>query len=247
MNTSYDEDQNNLRYAEYVLGVLDADARASVTHEVATSDEVAVAVALWQRRLTPLVDALPEVTPSEDVWTRIRQELSWDAPRGTTRPGSFWSNARPWQWLSVAASLVAAFCVVMLLRAPVREAHEAGHVAVMVSSIRQDNGVTDWTATMDLDRKQIVVVPATTPSVPTGRSTQLWLIPAGGAPISVGVFAPDTTAVLPLSAQLLAKLGPTAVLAVSVEPPGGSPTGQPTGPVIAKGAISGAPAPAVAG
>jgi anti-sigma-K factor RskA len=111
----------------------------------------------------------------------------------------------------------------------------------MVSSIRQDNGVTDWTATMDLDRKQIVVVPASIPAVPNGRSTQLWLIPAGKAPISVGVFVPDHAAVLPLSAQLLAQLGPTASLAVSYEPPGGSPTGQPTGMVIAKGAISGAP------
>jgi len=39
---------------------------------------------------------------------------------------------------------------------------------------------------------------------------------------------------------MVARLGPTALLAVSVEPPGGSPTGQPTGPVIAKGAIGGA-------
>jgi len=247
MNTSHDEDQNELRYAEYVLGVLDADARASIAHEVALSEEAATAVALWQGRLTPLVEALPEVTPSEDVWTRIRHALSWDAPRRTPRPVSFWSSARPWRWLSAAASLVAVFCIAMLWRAPVRVSHEAGHVAVMVSSIRQDNGITDWTATMDLDRKQIVVVPATATSVPTGRSTQLWLIPAGGAPISVGVFAPDTTAVLPLSAQLLARVGPTAALAVSVEPPGGSPTGQPTGPVIAKGALSGVPSPAVAG
>jgi hypothetical protein len=40
---------------------------------------------------------------------------------------------------------------------------------------------------------------------------------------------------------MLARLGPTAALAVSVEPVGGSPTGQPTGPVIAKGAIGAAP------
>jgi anti-sigma-K factor RskA len=247
MNASYDEDQNDLRYAEYVLGVLDADARASVAHEVATSDAAAVAVALWQRRLTPLVEVLPEVAPSEDVWIRIREALSWDVPRSTNRPMSFWNSARPWQWLSGVASLAAAVCVVMLLRAPVREAPEAAHVGVMVSSMRQDNGVTDWTATLDLDRKQIVVVPAAVAAVPAGRSTQLWLIPAGAAPISVGVFAPDRTVVLALSAQLLAQLRPTAALAVSVEPPGGSPTGQPTGPVIASGALSSAPSPAATG
>ncbi len=241
MNTSHDDDQNNLRYAEYVLGVLDADARAAVAREVATSDEAAVAVALWQRRLAPMVESLPEVTPSAPVWLRIRQALGWDAPR-ESRPVGFWGTPRPWQWISLGASLMAVFCLVLLFRAPVGGGSPKGaHIALMVSSIRQDDGVTDWTATMDLDRKQILVIPASLPSVPNGRSTQLWLIPAGKAPISVGVFAAGSATVLPLSQELLAQLGPTASLAVSYEPPGGSPTGQPTGTVIARGAISGAP------
>lgn len=240
MSASFEDDQNNLRYAEYALGVLDADARAAVAREVQSSDEAALAVALWQQRLTPLAETLPEIEPSADVWERVCQVLGWNAVRSTRPPAGFWNNARPWQWISLGASLVAAACIILLLRAPVSPIHPPGHIALLVSSIRQDNGVTDWTATVDLDRAQIVVVPAATAAVPNGRSTQLWLIPAGRAPISVGVFAPDTTNVLRLSAALLAQLGPTAALAVSVEPPGGSPTGQPTGPVIAKGAISGA-------
>jgi anti-sigma-K factor RskA len=240
MNAAH-EDINDLRYAEYVLGVLEADERASVAHEVATSDEAAVAVALWQGRLAPLVESLPTLTPSEPVWPRIRRELGWDTS-SESRSAGLWNTARPWQWLSVAASLIAVVCLVVLLKGPVREVQP--HGGMMVSSIRQDDGVTDWTATMDLDRKQIVVVPAAAPSIANGRSAQLWLIPAGKAPISVGVFSSNRTTVLTLSAGLLAQLGPTAALAVSVEPAGGSPTGQPTGPVIAKGAISGVPSAA---
>lgn len=239
-----DDNSNPLRYAEYVLGVLDAEARAAVAHEVATTERAATVVALWQQRLIPLAEVLPEMTPSEPVWDHIRQRLRWDDPE-PIRPVGFWASARPWQWLSLAASLVAACCLILLLRAPVRETRPTAPVSLLVSSIRQDNGVTDWTATLDPDRKQILIVPATSPTVPSGRSTQLWLIPAGHAPISVGVFAPNQAVVLPLNAELLSQLGPTAALAVSIEPPGGSPTGQPTGPVIAKGAISGAPAPAV--
>ena len=47
MNTAAEEANHNLRYAEYVLGVLDADARAAVAQEIQTTDEAAAAVALW--------------------------------------------------------------------------------------------------------------------------------------------------------------------------------------------------------
>jgi len=186
--------------------------------------------------LTPMTQMLPQITPSEEVWTGIRRALGWDTRSASPQATRFWSNARPWQWISLAASLVAIVFAVLLLRGPVRD---SGHL--LVSSIRQ-NGVTDWTATVDLDRKQVILVPAATTAIPNGRSTQLWLIPAGQSPISVGVFAAGTTTVLPLNATLLARVATTAILAVSVEPPGGSPTGQPTGPVIATGPISGAPA-----
>ena len=236
MNTPLNDDENSLRYAEYVLGVLDAAERASVERELASSEEAQRAVAFWQQRLTPMTQMLPQITPSEEVWTGIRRALGWDTRSASPQATRFWSNARPWQWISLAASLVAIVFAVLLLRGPVRD---SGHL--LVSSIRQ-NGVTDWTATVDLDRKQVILVPAATTAIPNGRSTQLWLIPAGQSPISVGVFAAGTTTVLPLNATLLARVATTAILAVSVEPPGGSPTGQPTGPVIATGPISGAPA-----
>jgi anti-sigma-K factor RskA len=241
MNTAYDDgDRNNLRYAEYVLGVLDADARADVAREVARNDEAATAVELWQRRLAPLAVKLPEVAPPEDVWARIQHDLRWHAAREVRQPSGLWSSVRLWQWIGAGASVVAIACMVMLLLIPARQRPAAPSGVLMVSSIRQDNGVADWTATVDLDRKQIVVVPAASANIAADRSTQLWLIPAGRAPMSVGVFKPGAVTVLPLSATLLAQLGPTAALAVSVEPAGGSPTSQPTGPVIAKGAISAA-------
>jgi anti-sigma-K factor RskA len=247
MNTHNDDDRNNLRYAEYVLGVLDADARAAVAREIASSDEAATAVARWQQHLTPLMQTLPEVTPPSYVWTRILHALQWDASRDTTPRRSIFDNLRLWQWLGVGASIVAAACVIVTLRTTMMPRHEVAATTLMVSSIRQTNGIAGWTATMDLSRKEVVVVPASPAAIAKDRSTQLWLIPAGQKPISVGVFASDATTVLPLNAELLSQLGPTAALAVSVEPMGGSPTGQPTGPVIAQGAITGAPAPHVSG
>jgi anti-sigma-K factor RskA len=110
----------------------------------------------------------------------------------------------------------------------------------MAATIQQDNGSTGWTATVDLQHGRMVVVPATPVAFAQGRAPELWLIPAGGKPIAVGMIAHDKPTTITLAPSLLAQLGPTALLAVSVEPIGGSPTGQPTGAVIGKGAISSA-------
>ncbi|BDU21655.1 anti-sigma factor [Dyella sp. GSA-30] len=240
MNTPL-EDGNNLRYAEYVLGVLDADARADVAREVLDSGEAATAVALWQRRLMPLADTIGDVAPPAYVWARIHDALQLETPAPITPRKGLWDNLQWWRWLGIGASAVAValLVVVSLPRfAPPPAVVNAGYMA---STIQQDNGSTGWTATMDLQHARMVVVPATPVAFEQGRAPELWLIPAGGKPISVGMIERDKPTTLALDPTLLAQLGPTAILAVSVEPIGGSPTGQPTGAVIGKGAIGAAP------
>jgi anti-sigma-K factor RskA len=240
MNTSVD-DNSNLRYAEYVLGVLDADARAAVAHEVETLPEAATAVALWQQRLIPLAESVPAVVPAPYVWARILDALQLEQPARVRPKTSLWENLRLWQWLGIGASIVAAALLVVVSLPHISPTPTAVSAGYMASTIQQDNGATGWTATMDLEHARMVVVPATPVALAQGREAELWLIPQGGKPISVGLIARDKPTTLALDPGLLAQLGPTAALAVSVEPAGGSPTGQPTGPVIAKGAISGAP------
>ncbi|WP_250622959.1 anti-sigma factor [Pinirhizobacter soli] len=240
MNTPF-EDGNNLRYAEYVLGVLDADTRAEVAREVAGSDEAATAVALWQRRLIPLADTIGEVAPAPYVWARIQDALQLEAPARVTPRKGLWDSLELWRWLGIGATaLAAALLVVVSLPRPT-PAPAVVNAGYMASTIQQDNGSAGWTATMDLEHARMVVVPATPVSFEQGRAPELWLIPAGGKPISVGMIDRDKPTTLALDPALLAQLGPTAVLAVSVEPIGGSPTGQPTGAVIGKGAIGAAP------
>jgi anti-sigma-K factor RskA len=234
MNSTFESDKDNLRYAEYVLGLLDADARAAVAREVESSPEAAAAVALWQRHFTPLAMEITDVAPPAHVWAGIRRRLAFDAapPRA-----SVWDSLGLWRWIGVGATAVAA-CLLVVTMTRQAPPTTAAHAAVlMVSTIAGDNGVAGWTATMDIDRSELLVVPASPAAVASDRNTQLWLIPAGGAPISVGVFPPGDPKRFHLDKALLDRLGPTAALAVSLEPGGGSPTGQPTGPVIAKGAI----------
>lgn len=242
MNSTFEADKDNLRYAEYVLGLLDADARAAVAREIDTSPEAAAAVALWQRHLTPLALEIADEAPPAHVWAAIRRRLRFDAP--VERPRiTLWENASMWRWLGLGATAVAACLLVLTVTRPtapvappVATAPKAP-TTLMVSTIAGDNGVAGWTATMDIDRSELLVVPASPSAVASNRNTELWLIPEGGKPISVGVFPPTDPKRFHLEKALLDRLGPTAALAVSLEPVGGSPTGQPTGPVIAKGAI----------
>lgn len=245
MNSPLDHDRSQLRYAEYVLGVLDADARADVAHEVQTSDEAATAVNLWHRRLQPMSEEIPPIEPPDRVWTRIQQALLHDTQTPRHLPSvraSLWENLRFWHWLGMGASALAAACLVLLLvTSSPHHAPSPPAVAFMASTITQTDGHVGWTATMDIQQARIIVVPVAPASFAQGKAPQLWLVPAGQKPISVGMIAANVPTTLKLAPSLLAQLGPTAALAVSVEPVGGSPTGQPTGPVVAKGAIGAAP------
>lgn len=250
MNTTTDTNGHDLlRGAEYALGVLDAVQRREVEQQMQRDPELADAVADWHKRLAPLAEAIPEVEPAPYVWNRIVSELGLqpDAPGARSAPPAqpgFWNNLRLWHWIGIGASGLAAACLVLLFTIP-RAPSPAVPVATsaaryMVARIQQDNGVAGWTATVDVGHKRMIVVPATPVAVAAGKSTQLWLIPPGHKPISLGLIARDRSTRVTLGPALLAQLGGKALLAVSVEPPGGSPTGQPTGPVIAKGNINGA-------
>ncbi len=239
MNTPLDENPE-LRFAEYVLGVLDADAHADVEREIASSEAAAAAVELWRRRLLPLAQEIAPLQPSPQVWLRIRAALRLDepsrAPRGEGRAG-LWGSLRFWHWLSLATSAVAAGCIVALI---LITRHPTAPPVYMASTLTQKDGHVGWTATMDISRGRLIAVPGTPQSFASGRAPELWLIPKGGKPIAVGMIAASRTVVLPIGASLRGLVNATAVLAVSVEPSGGSPTGQPTGSVIATGSIAGA-------
>lgn len=75
------------------------------------------------------------------------------------------------------------------------------------------------------------------PDPAPGRARELWLIAGETAPISLGVLPPGGVVSLALPVALHDRLD-GAVLAISDEPSGGSPSGQPSGAVLASGALS---------
>ena len=65
-----------------------------------------------------------------------------------------------------------------------------------------------------------------------GKSYELWALPRGGAPVSLGLLPGTGRAERTLSEPQRTALLAADKVAVSVEPLGGSPTGGPTGPIV---------------
>ena len=217
---------NELLAAEYALGVLAGTERTAAAQRVACDRAFAALVAAWEERLAPWTAELPEVAPPPQVWERIAAQLS-GAQRQRPR---FWQSLMFWRGCGIVSSLAAA-CLAVLLYLNV-----ASQQAELVASIEGD-GQRIFVAVIDVKRAVIAVVPAAYRSDPT-RVPELWLIPSGGKPLSLGVLPADGLAQIAIPPAFADQTRRDAIVAVSLEPPGGSPTGQPTGPVIGSGKLT---------
>jgi anti-sigma-K factor RskA len=205
--------------AAYVLGTLEGRARRRFERMQRTSLELQRAVSAWEHRLSPLAEAISAVKPPARVWRGIARRIA---------PPRRFQSLELWHGLTFAASAAAIALAVTLLLMPARTAGP-GQVAVFQGA--QDAPL--WLVSTDLDSGTLVVRALNAHAVALDRVFQLWVLPASGPPQSLGVLPVDGQVVRQqLDENLSRTLTTAAGLAVSLEPPGGSPTGLPTGPVI---------------
>jgi len=208
--------------AEYVLGTLPLADRARAERLIASDPAFAALVAAWTERLAPLNDAYAEVPPPPGVLERTEARLFPAPPR---RPAAAVSPLRFWLGLLAGGALAAA--VGLALLPPVAPP------AAVVAELRAENQPLVVRARFDPAAGRLTVARAAGPAPAAGRDYQLWLIPAGQAPQPMGLIRDGELAID------LAALPAGTTLAVSDEPLGGSPTGQPTGAVLVAAVIGG--------
>lgn len=221
--------------AEYALGVLGSEDRARAQARMARDPAFAHLVEAWQNRLTPMAANLAEIQPPAALWERIAAAVpDLAADRRTLRP-SLWQSLTFWRGLTAASTALAVACLAMLIyigsylgtiNAP----------APLMASI-DGGGHRHFVATIDPARGSVAVLPAAFAPDAT-RVPELWLIPADGKPRALGLLSAAQTVTLKIPPALVPHAAAGAVLAVSLEPQGGSPTGQPTGPVVASGKLT---------
>lgn len=206
--------------AEYALGTLRGRARERLRRRLREDDALARAVAAWEARLAPMTEAVKPVAPPARVWGKIEKELQL--------------NKRPSRWkaLGLIASGAAAALVVVALLLPLRRAEIPASYVAVLSDPKTNQPVLIATAQRNA---MVLHVNTLEPKIHVaGRSLELWALPRGAQPKSLGVLA-GARSDLKLVAVADRSLGDVPALAISLEPPGGSPTGQPTGPVLYTG------------
>lgn len=218
--------------AEYALGLLEGDELRAARQRASSDPSFAAQIARWRGRLSPLVDEVPEIEPPASAWRRVERSLG--QPTGDNvvllrRRLSLWRAA------TVAITAVAASLALVVIKQDIPQ-RMAPAAQPMVAIIRAGNQVAAF-ASWDGSSRHLLVSEVNMPVTPR-RDYQLWLIPSGGKPQSLGVMPARPHMQVALAEPISAVMGRGATLAVSLEPAGGSPTDQPTGPVVASGPIT---------
>lgn len=218
--------------AEYVLGTLEAREAADVRALLAQDPELAALVADWERRLAPLQTlALPQAPPP-GLWARIDATMADVASAPARMAGVASAPVRwkfPWPAFGLGASAVAAgLAAFLVLRPP----PAAPLMTVLLTSRDQPAFL------VESQRGEIRLAALNPREAQPGRVMQLWALPQGAtAPTSLGLV-PESGRFSVTPQNIRPE--PGMLIEISLEPPGGSPTGRPTGPILFIGRLTAA-------
>jgi len=217
--------------AEYALGTLRGRARERFARAIRSDPVVADAARDWERRLASLAAAVPGITPAPRVWTGIITRLGLHG--AAEEAGlSWWQRLGFWRGFALASFAAAMALSVLQLSGP---GALPGETLVVV--LAGPDAKPAMIATAARNERVLTMKPVIDADPGPGRAYELWALPEGAAPRSLGVIPRGGVARIPLQSPSGEALARIPQLAVSLEPAGGSPTGAPTGPVLYTGRI----------
>jgi anti-sigma-K factor RskA len=229
-------DGDDLLAAEYVLGVLPAEERRAAAARLERDASFARLAERWEAHLAPLAESWQLVEPPEWAKAAIDRRLfqAGPGPAPVAAASGIWQSLALWRGLAGAA--LAALALMVALPWPERPV--PAQRSQLVASLAASGSEVRYLAVYDAASDEVALRHVSGERAP-GSDFELWMIEGSNAPVSMGVIPSGTAVRLPVAPAAKAKLDSGDVLAVSVEPAGGSPSGQPTGPVVAAGDLQG--------
>ncbi len=193
--------------AEYVLGVQDLPERLATAARVKSDTGFAALVNAWETHFAPLNEQFAETAAPMHILDAVEARLH-PAPAKPKR------NWLAWIGGPVAAGIVA---LVVAFSLPTPQGD-------VVAQLATEDRALVYQAAWENGELMVSRLAGSRPGA--GQDHELWIIAPGAAPVSLGVLG-NTDLHVPYPRPPVGW-----VLAVTVEPSGGSPTGAPTGPVI---------------
>ena len=223
-------DDDELLAAELAFGLIEGEERRAAEQRLTDDAVFADSVTQWRTYGAAMLDGREEA-PRPSLWPRIMARLPANDDAVTLGP----AGARGWKFATAAASATALLLAAMVLeRRPATLPAPVAARPPLVAMLTGAGSDTVVSVSFDPARRRLTLTAASL--APGARSAELWVIPADKKPRSLGVIDPAGNW-REAPAPSAAAITPGATLAVSMEPQGGSPTGQPTGPVMLSGTI----------
>ncbi|MGL3608364.1 anti-sigma factor [Rhizobium sp. G187] len=227
-----DRSRDEVLAGEYVLGVLGMPERAEVEARLLHDRQFAAVVRRWEDNLTQFNDDFAETSPPDPLFAKIEQRL-FPAVAEVRATRGLWNAL--WLWRGISFAAIGGLALVVGLQwAP--QLRPQKDVAPLTAELAGDNSAIALLASYDSRSGQLAVTPVAAGGNEQ-KSLELWLVEGEQSPISLGVLPQTGQGEIAVPEDLRARLTDGVVLAVSLEPFGGSPTGKATGPVLALGAI----------
>lgn len=222
--------------AELALGLLEGEERAAALRRLVADPAFAREAEQWRDHFAVLSDAASEIAPSDSLADRVMAKLEVQGFSATVATPTIPAAWR-WKAFAIGASAIAATLAGILILRPAGLPPTASAVvpaAVMVAALQTPDGKQALLVAYDA-RHRLRVDGALL--VPAAHSAELWVIDGTAPPKSLGVLRSAAADRMDLPAAPRALMPVGATLAISLEPAGGSPTGLPTGPIVASGIL----------
>lgn len=231
-----DRARDEVLAGEYVLGVLPSEKRRQVEQRMRRDRAFAAIVARWEDNLAPLDDAYPPQEPAATVLPSIENRLFGTAvqPRQGAAWPRLWASAPFWRTLAFGSFAMLVGVVIFGVRPLVSPSKPERLLHAQLDG--HGDNVFSLAADFNPQSGAIRLTPIASGQAQP-KSLELWMIRGKDPAVSLGVLPQSGEGEVVIPDTMRGELTSGVILAVSLEPEGGSPNASPTGPVVASGQV----------